>query len=297
MNQNPRGYGANGGDPRRSYKRRQKRNMTPYYIVLAAMVVIIVVIVIIALVSGGDDDKASSSAVQSGLSEAVSAQASDGSKAPASQTGQTVSEAGSSANTSSNISLALGDWRLLMANAQNPIPDDYTPKVRDIDHSYCQEAGYGFDTRAVDKVEQMIADARADGEHLIVLSAYRPLSSQTRLYNNKVNYYKDLGYSQKEAEEEAAKIVARPGTSDHNLGLAVDLSSLETSFEDSSQFRWLSENAAKYGFVLRYPKDKQDITGISYEPWHYRYVGEEHAAKMNELGMCLEEYVDYLLSK
>ena len=88
-----------------------------------------------------------------------------------------------------------------------------------------------------------------------------------------------------------AQYIAVPGTSEHSLGLAVDLNSLEESFEQTAQFKWLIEHCAEYGFILRYPKDKEDITGISYEPWHYRYVGEDHAAKIMEQGLCLEEYV------
>ena len=97
-----------------------------------------------------------------------------------------------------------------------------------------------------------------------------------------------------EAEKKAATIVALPGTSEHHLGLAVDINSVETSFEDTAAFRWLQENAENYGFILRYPKDKQEITKIIYEPWHYRYVGVEHAKTINGLGMCFEEYVEYL---
>jgi D-alanyl-D-alanine carboxypeptidase len=102
------------------------------------------------------------------------------------------------------------------------------------------------------------------------------------------------GLSEEKATEKAATMVARPGTSEHNLGLAVDINSVETSFENSKAFKWLQENAEDFGFVLRYPKDKKAITKIIYEPWHYRYVGVEHAKEMNRLGMCLEEYIEYL---
>lgn len=88
--------------------------------------------------------------------------------------------------------------------------------------------------------------------------------------------------------------INKPGASDHNLGLAVDFNNVDNDFENSKAYKWLSENAEDYGFILRYPKDKVSITGIEYESWHWRYVGKEHAKKMNELDMCLEEYVDYL---
>ena len=104
----------------------------------------------------------------------------------------------------------------------------------------------------------------------------------------------EQGMSEEEAKKEAATRVAIPGTSEHHLGLAVDINSVETSFENTKAFKWLQKNAENYGFVLRYPKDKKAITKIIYEPWHYRYVGVEHAKEMNRLGLCLEEYIDLL---
>ena len=100
--------------------------------------------------------------------------------------------------------------------------------------------------------------------------------------------------SDAEVKKLAATISAYPGTSEHELGLAVDFNSVETTFESSPQFQWLKAHAADYGFILRYTKEKQSITGVIYEPWHYRYVGENHAKKINQLGYCLEEYIDYL---
>lgn len=104
--------------------------------------------------------------------------------------------------------------------------------------------------------------------------------------------YKNLGYSEADAKLEAGKWVAVPGTSEHCLGYAADLCSLEESFENSEQFAWLQEHCAEYGFILRYPKDKVDITKISYEPWHYRYVGSNHAQIIMSQGLCLEEYLE-----
>ena len=92
------------------------------------------------------------------------------------------------------------------------------------------------------------------------------------------------------------KIINKPGTSEHNLGLAVDFNYVNLDFENTKAFTWLKENAEDYGFILRYRKDKEDITKVEYEPWHWRYVGKEHAKKINELDMCLEEYIDYLKS-
>ena len=138
----------------------------------------------------------------------------------------------------------------------------------------------------------MQAAAADDGVSLWAISAYRTLERQTELYEEKVAEYQALGYDEEQAKEEAGKWVAVPGTSEHCLGYAMDLCSLEDNFEDSAQFQWLQEHCADYGFILRYPKDKVEITKISYEPWHYRYVGSNHAKIIMSQGICLEEYLE-----
>ena len=130
----------------------------------------------------------------------------------------------------------------------------------------------------------------------LICSSYRTNEKQEQLYQNKVSEYLSQGYSKVEASDKAAFWVARPGTSEHQLGLAVDIVStknqrLDRSQENTVEQQWLIQNSWKYGFVLRYPTNKNSITGVGYEPWHYRYVGKEHAKKINELGVCLEEYV------
>ena len=149
------------------------------------------------------------------------------------------------------------------------------------------EEGYGLNPMALRQLCE-------DGVKLISVSAYRSYEKQQSLYKNKVNYYLKQGYSQKGAENKASTIVAIPGTSDHSLGLAVDFNYLEQRYENKPELVWLKEHAEEYGFVMRYAKDKEQYTGVIYEPWHYRYVGKDHARKMNQLNMCLEEYVEYL---
>ncbi len=102
------------------------------------------------------------------------------------------------------------------------------------------------------------------------------------------------GKTEEVARRLTEEVIMIPGCSDHNLGLAVDFNDAETTFEDTKAFTWLKQNAENYGFVMRYPKDKEDITKITYEPWHWRYVGKDNAIEMNRLNMCLEEYVEYL---
>ena len=143
----------------------------------------------------------------------------------------------------------------------------------------------------------MCKAAADDGVTLISVSAYRSYNYQNTLYKNRVERCKrEEGLDDEAAKKKAATIVAVPGTSEHHLGLAVDINSVETSFENTAAFRWLQKHAADYGFIMRYAEDKQAITKIIYEPWHYRYVGVEHAKAMGELGMCMEEYIDYLKS-
>lgn len=117
---------------------------------------------------------------------------------------------------------------------------------------------------------------------------------QEGLFNDKINTYMKQGKTREDAEKLTLQTINRPGTSEHNLGLAVDFNYVNYSFENTNGFKWLQKNAENYGFILRYRKDKEDITKVDYEPWHWRYVGVEHAKKINELDMCLEEYINYL---
>ena len=156
--------------------------------------------------------------------------------------------------------------------------------------------GKQVDKRIVDITNQMISDAQADGVSLIPCSAYRSYSYQTGLYNKEVNSWLAQGYSDEDARELASREVAIPGTSEHQLGLAIDFltkgySSLDQGFENTDAFKWLDENAYKYGWILRYQKGKEMYTGIIYEPWHWRYLGPELAEKVKDSGLCYEEFL------
>ncbi len=173
----------------------------------------------------------------------------------------------------------------ILVNPTNRIPEDYVPDVADMGN------GYQFDRKATQAYNEMLRAANADGISLWVVSAYRDNDKQTTNFNNKVKEYEAMGYSAQEAYDATAKIIAVPGTSEHSLGLALDLNSLEQSFENTETYRWLVSHCAEYGFILRYPKDKEEITQIIFEPWHYRYVGTNHAKIIMEKGICLEEYL------
>ena len=182
-------------------------------------------------------------------------------------------------------------WYLVLVNYSNPMEEGYLPTLKDL------KPGYRVDARIADAANQMLRDAEAEGLQIVMCSAYRSVERQASLFNEKVQDNRDKGMSYWDAFEDARKSVAEPGTSEHALGLAVDLISyhydqLDEGQENTKEAKWLAENCHKYGFILRYPPEKTDITRIIYEPWHYRYVGVEDATKIMELGITLEEYLE-----
>ena len=192
-----------------------------------------------------------------------------------------------------DIDSSTSDWELLLVNKNHNVPEGYSVELEEI------EEGHQVDRRIAESLKQMLSDARKQGLSPIICSSYRTNDKQQKLYNNKVREYKRWGYNSEEAKELASYWVAIPGTGEHETGLAVDIVSRDYQILDEKQEqtdvqKWLIENSYKYGFALRYPTDKKDITMINYEPWHYRYVGIDNATYMKEHDMCLEEYIDYL---
>lgn len=198
---------------------------------------------------------------------------------------------------------------LMLLNRQYELPEDfkwdlvYWANGNSVDAMYlnCEEHNSvkAVDRAAYGPLKNMFADAEKAGVPLQLVSAYRSIYLQDKLFTRSVNSYISQGYSEQEAINKANYSRTFSGTSEHNTGLGFDILqkgnfTLSTSFENTGQFRWLMENAENYGFILRYAKDKTTQTGIMYEPWHFRYVGVEHAKEINRLGMCLEEYIDYL---
>ena len=183
------------------------------------------------------------------------------------------------------------DWNLKLVNNTYILANTFAPNVVAIrDKQY-------FDERAADKLEEMLTAAEAAGYSVCVRNAYRPYSTQAYIFNGKASQIQwGTDMTLMEAEQKARKIVAYPGTSEHQLGLCADImDSADSSMNAESAeglplLKWLTEHCAEYGFILRYPKDKEEITGW-YEPWHFRYVGEECAAYIMEKGICLEEFI------
>lgn len=182
-------------------------------------------------------------------------------------------------------------WNLILVNKSNPIPNEFSVDLEKLKN------GHAIDKRDYPDLQAMMDDARAAGLSPLICSSYRTMEKQTSLYDRQVEKYRDQGYSEEEEKKEAGKWVAVPGTSEHQAGLAADIvsesyQSLDKKQESTAEQIWLMENCYKYGFILRYPEKKSEITGIGYEPWHYRYVGKEAAAEITEKGICLEEYLN-----
>ena len=183
-----------------------------------------------------------------------------------------------------------GDWCLVLVNRENPLEADPDIELKRLSN------GHAVDRRIYPQLQQMMDDARAAGLSPVICSSYRTVSDQQELYSAKVEKYLSQGLSPEAAEAEAAKWVALPGTSEHHTGLAVDIVSLyyqtlDEGQENTAEQKWLMENSWRYGFILRYPNGTTEITGINYEPWHYRYVGKTAAEEIYTRGITLEEYL------
>ena len=196
--------------------------------------------------------------------------------------------------TAAQAQTMLSDPLMILVNHTNKMPDDYA-----FDTKECGSAtsvNKTLQTVACDAFLEMQKAAAADGVTVWMQSGYRSVAYQTKLYEKKAQYYRDKGFEEAAAREKAAAIVNPPGYSEHNCGLAADLNSpehtgLDEGFENTAAFRWLCQHAGEYGFILRYPKGAEEKTEITYEPWHWRYVGVENAAKINASGLCFEDYI------
>ena len=185
-------------------------------------------------------------------------------------------------------------WYLKLVNAKNPMTEADVPEV---ETETLDSEGYQVDARIMDDLEDMFAAAREAGRSPMICSAFRSWDTQVSLYQNKISrVMSEDGLNEEDAAIKAATVVAKPGTSEHQVGLALDIVSSEYTNLDEGQMetedqKWLIENSWKYGFILRYPLDKSDITGVIFEPWHYRYVGKKAAKEITEQNLTLEEYL------
>ncbi len=182
-------------------------------------------------------------------------------------------------------STAQTEWYLTLVNRENPIPPDYEVTLLRLDN------GEQIDSRIYPELQAMFDSARASGVYPVVSSGYRTADKQRELYDSKIAAYRAQGYSDGVAQQLAAQWVALPNTSEHQLGIAVDINADFSRDTNENVYAWLDKNAYKYGFIKRYPENKTELTGIGYEPWHYRYVGKTVAGEIYSRGLCLEEYL------
>lgn len=208
-----------------------------------------------------------------------------------------LSERDSGNTVSSSVDNALtfskNDWKLVLINKQHSIPENYVFSLGTI------KGSMQCDERIIPELTEMFAAAQKDGINLVVCSPYRDISRQEYLFDRKVKTYINNGYSYMDAYKMASTAVTVPGTSEHQIGISLDIIcdnyySLDEDFEKTDAGIWLKKNSYKYGFILRYPKDKENITGIMYEPWHYRYVGKDAAKIIWENNYTLEEFIETL---
>ena len=182
-------------------------------------------------------------------------------------------------------------WQMVLVNESHPLDAFYVPELAEL------EPDRQVDARILEDAQQMMADARDAGLNPYICSAYRNYDYQRSVFNDTMVDWITQGYTPLDAYDETKKSVAVPGTSEHATGLALDITSadyaqLDDAQADTAEAKWFAENCWKYGFILRYPPEKSDVTGIIYEPWHYRYVGKEAAKEITESGLTLEEYLE-----
>ncbi len=180
------------------------------------------------------------------------------------------------------------NWNLTVVNFYNEYDSTYEPKLK----KTCEKYGYNIymDERVADWYTKMYEAALEDGIKLTPISGYRSYATQEKNYKNRIKLWQSKGYSYNEAVKKTAEVILPPGTSEHNLGLAMDICRLDYNFDESEEYKWLSQHAADYGFILRYTEENKAKTGVVAEPWHWRFVGVEDAKKIKQSGMCLEDY-------
>ena len=270
------GSGSGGGRPPRRSTGTARRGIPNKTIFAWAGIVLIALLIILYFVffGGKDGDVApgTSGSVPSSTSQPADSTPPDASSAAPVET------------------IPRDEWYMVLANRSSVLPGDFT---------VAETATVGeavVDARIAEALRQMVNDAAAAGVKLKPTNGYRSIARQQELWDARVKTLMEGGLSQADAETKAIDYTSAPGTSDHNTGLGLDIVSedhpaKDAGFAETAAAQWLAEHAADYGFILRYPSDKTEATGMDYEPWHYRYVGSEQAHKIKENGLCLEEYL------
>ncbi len=271
----------------RNTKFYNKGSHTAGQVVLSVAALFLVVIFLVVLCTdplGNNGCGPSESMMTSGdapeTADSDVSQSNDASSDTAADTSDQTS--GSSADNTTTSS----DWRLILVNSTHPLADDYSVDLTELRN------GQSVDTRILSDLQEMFDAARSEDIYPIVSDAYRTREDQQTLMDDVIQNYEDEGYSSEEASSKAEQVIAKPGTSEHETGLAIDIAGDDDYDQDTdSVLEWMNSNAYKYGFILRYPSGKESVTGAEAENDHYRYVGKEAAQVMHDQGICLEEYL------
>jgi D-alanyl-D-alanine carboxypeptidase len=273
-----------------------KRNI---FLGLCGVVIIVALALIAYIIStlGGSKDTTSSSdaSSQNISSEVTSSEESSSTDISSTDTSSTDSVSENTSSKKPTKKLDEDFQNLTLVNGWNPLPEDfdYEGHLTTIPQKYIKGSLTQIDKDVWPYLKAMLDDARDDGIDMGVWSPYRSYATQKMLFERQIKKQIANGVPKAEAEDKAATVVARPGTSEHNTGLALDINCANSSFENTKAYKWLERNAENYGFIMRYREDKQEKTGVIHESWHWRFVGINAAKEINQLDMCLEEYVEY----
>ncbi len=262
-----------------------KRNIFLSFCVLILILIIALVVFIISAVTGDSEKDVSSQQSDISSSEITSSEDTSSEETPS---GPDMVQRG-------EYTLDANYSNLLLVNGSNPLPEDYDYEgnLTEIPQKYIKGSLTKVDKDVWPYLQAMLDAALGEGIDIGVWSPYRSYDTQKMLFERQIDKQIANGVPENEAEDKAATIVARPGTSEHHTGLALDINCANDSFESTDAFKWLQENAEDYGFIMRYSEEKQDKTGVIHESWHWRFVGINTAKEINRLGMCLEEYLEY----
>ena len=260
-------------------RRRMKRLQAVLLVLLALIAALLVYIALRGV--GSKDPESSAPRPSDSPSARTDAPRTEAPESTPAQTQAPVTQAPAPATTQAP---AEESWRLLLVNAEHPLPEGFRVKLKALRN------GHQVDERIYPELQQMFDDARAAGIYPYINESYRTTQRQQEIMDKYVARYEAEGMSHEAAVQKALTVVAVPGTSEHELGLALDIIA-EYDNDSTATWNWLRDNCWRYGFILRYPADKEELTGISFEPWHFRYVGVPDAQAIMERGLCLEEYL------
>ncbi len=282
---------SNNYTPRRSQNNRRKKSGAKTAVIVIAIIVVLLVAGAVAfprvlpLLQSHPEAAGSVATTSADASTSAETDKGDTSTTEGSAVVPAESEISTVEPTQTSDYVVDGVDLAILVNSTHPLPDGYDISLTTLDN------GQQVATVMMNDLQQMLQDAQAQGIYGIVASGFRTAEKQQSLMDEKVQSFVDQGMSQSEAETEALKWVNAVGCSEHQSGLAVDINADGVHSAGYEMYAWLAENAWEYGFILRYPEGKTDITGTDYEAWHYRYVGKGLAADIYQQGVCLEEYL------